>query len=382
MTEAAFWTAAVALVYAYLGYPALLALVARKGSRPAGAAPPPSVSVIVAAYNEQACIEAKVRNVLEHGYAGPLELIVVSDGSTDATEAIVDQARAAQPRLSLVRQRPRQGKNAALNAGARAARGEVLVFTDANAMLAPGALARLTAPFADGRVGLVSGQGFYAEAHAGATRVLTNAYVRYEQFLKEREAALGFVAAADGALYAMRRALYAELAPHEVHDLMHPIQVARAGGRSAFEPQAFTLEPPSVGGGSEFRRQLRIAAQGLRLLAQELPGLVRAGRLRVLWFLVSHRLLRWTSAAFLAALLVTSLRLADAHPLYRAALAGQAAFYATALAGAAAERLRIKTRLLAVPYYFCLVSAAGAGAFVQVARRRTFATWLPGGGRA
>lgn len=378
MMAAFFWTSGAMLVYVYLGYPLLLALRGRRRSLP-DRGDVPFVSVIVAAYNEEACIGEKVKNVLEHDYpADRLELLVVSDGSTDATEAIV--AGLAGPRVRLLSLPARQGKNMALNRAAREARGEVLVFTDANAMLAPGSLRRLVAPFADPAVGLVSGQGLYGEG-GHTTRVVTNAYVRYESFIKRREAALGFLAAADGALYAMRPALYAPLRRDQVHDLAHPIQVALAGARSAFVAEAVTVEPPSRGAASEFHRQVRIIAQGFRIFLTEAPRLLWHGRLLELWMLASHRLLRWISALFLVVALGTNLQLLGRHPVYALCLMGQSLFYGTALAGAVAERLGMPLRILAVPYYFCVVSAAGIRGFFHFLLGRGHATWLPAEGR-
>src|SRR5207237_612084 len=160
--------------------------------------------------------------------------------------------------------------------GVAAARGEVLVFTDANALFAPDAIARLAAPFADPRVGLVSGQGLYGAG--GDARVAASGYVRFEAALKAGESGLGFVASADGAIYALRRALYRDLAASEVNDLLHPIQVCLAGYRCRFDADAVTVEPPSRDGGQEFRRHVRIIAQGAYLLRRWLPALVRARR--------------------------------------------------------------------------------------------------------
>ena len=377
-----FWGATATVLYTYVGYPALLALLTRRraGARAGDDTAPPSVSIVVAAFNEETWIERKLENVLDHDYPPDLrEVIVVSDGSTDRTDAIV--GRFAHRGVQLFRQPRRTGKNAALNRGAAMARGDVLVFTDANALLAPGALRRLVAPFADPAVGLVSGQGLYGELGNDTARIVSNAYVRYESFLKQREAALGFVAAADGALYAMRRELYRELPAHWVHDLLHPIDVAMRGRLSRFEPDAFTVEPPSPDAGREFQRHIRIIAQGFVVLLAHIPRLVAAGRLGETWMLVSHRGLRWTSAVFLLAALVTNLALVREHSLYVLTLAAQVAFYGLAFAGAVAERLAIRVRLLAVPYYFCVVSAAGVGGFWRFLAGSGHTTWQPTGGR-
>jgi glycosyltransferase involved in cell wall biosynthesis len=374
----AFWAAAAVLAYTWVGYPALLRVLSRLARAPrGGSAARPSLSVIVAAYNEAGCVRAKIDGTLAQRYPGrKLEIIVVSDGSTDATDALVSAH--PDPRVRLIRQEPRAGKSPALNRGAGAARGEVLVFTDANAMFAPDALARLAGPFADPRVGLVSGQGVYGDT-AGDARVVSSGYVRYEAALKAGESALGFLASADGAIYAMRRDLYRDLAGAEVNDFLHPIQVALAGFVSRFDPHAYTIEPPSTDGGQEFRRHVRIVAQGMHLLRRWLPALVAARRWRAVWMLVSHRALRWLNAPALATLLAANVLALSQGPLYAIVLAGQAAFYALAVAGWLAERAGRGLGRLAIPYYFCLVSAAGVAGFARFVRGRAQAVWAPTG---
>jgi hypothetical protein len=373
-----FWLAVALLFYTWIGYPLLLRLLGARRRRPgARAAARPSLSVVVAAFNEAQWILRKIDGTLAQRYpARRLEVIVVSDGSTDGTDALV--SRHPDPRVRLVRQEPRAGKSAALNRGVAAARGDVLVFTDANALFGPDALARLAAPFADPRVGMVSGQGLYAAA-GGDARAVASGYVRYEALIRKGESALGFQASADGAIYALRRSLYRELRAIEVNDFLHPIQAALEGYESRFDPDAYTVEPPSSGGGQEFRRHVRIVAQGMHLLRRWLPPLVAARRWRAVWMLVSHRALRWTTMPALATALAANVALLDHGAFYGASLAGQAAFYALALAGCAAEHAGRGLGRLALPYYFCLVTAAGVAGFARFLRGGVQAVWAPAG---
>jgi cellulose synthase/poly-beta-1,6-N-acetylglucosamine synthase-like glycosyltransferase len=376
---AVFWASAAALAYTWLGYPALLRMLARRAApSPAKGSRAPDVSVIIAAFNEARCIAAKLDSTLgaQRYPAERLEAIVVSDGSTDATDALV--AAYADRRARLIRQEPRSGKSPALNRGVAAARGEVLVFTDANALFGPDAIARLAAPFADPEVGLVSGQGLYADAAADA-RVAASGYVRYEAAIKDGESALGFLASADGAIYAIRRSLYRDLAASQVNDLLHPIQAALAGYRCRFDGDAYTVEPPSGSGAQEFRRHVRIIAQGMHLLRCWLPALIRARRWRAVWMLASHRILRWASAFFLVGALLASAALHDRAPLYGLAFVTQLAFYALAAAGLAAERLGARLGALALPYFFCTVCLAGVAGFARFVRGGAEAVWSPAG---
>jgi hypothetical protein len=380
--ELALWLALSAVGYTYVGHPLLLhALVRRRRRRAGEGRARPRLSVIVAAYNEAGCIAEKLRSTLEQRYPWDrLEVIVVSDGSTDGTDDVV----AAHPdrRVRLLRQEQRAGKSVALNRGVAAARGEVLVFTDANALFAPGALAALAAPFDDPRVGVVSGQGLYAADVQADARAVSSSYVRYEAFLKSAESALGFVAGADGAIYALRRTLYRDLDGPEVNDLLHPIQAVLAGYGSRFEPSAVTVEPPSADGPQEFARHVRIVAQGVLIVRRWLPRLLAARRWRAAWLLVSHRVLRWATAPLLVIALGANAALLGARPLYTATLAAQLAFHALALAGLAGERSGLRLGRLALPYYFWVVSAAGLLGVARFLRSGAQATWAPTGAAA
>lgn len=393
--ELLFWGAVLLPAYAYVGYPAALALLARGAARhrrPATApAVTPTVSVLVAAFNEAACIADKIRSTLDQRYPhDALEIIVVSDGSTDGTDGVVRAQ--PDPRVRLFRQEPRAGKSSALNRAVRAARGEILIFTDANAIFAPDAIAHLVAAFADRRVGLVSGQGLYLPgagtstgspveglSAAGGTEAVSNGYVRYEAWLKSSEGGLGFVAGADGAIYALRRSLYRDLGPAEVNDLLHPIQVALAGLLSRMEPRAHTVEPPSRDAAQELRRHVRMIAQGVSLTRRWLPRLVAARRWRAVTLLLSHRVLRWLTAPCLAVALTANVAVLGRHPIYGLTVAAQVVFYGLALGGLVAERLGHRPRLLALPYFFCVVSAAGAAGVVRGLRGAAAAVWSPAG---
>lgn len=378
MLEVLFWLAVLVVAYPWLLYPALLAAAAGP-VRPPGPGRPrrwPLLSVVVAAHNEAGVIEAKLASALEAEYPPDrLEVIVVSDGSTDDTDARV--AACPDPRVRLIRQEPRAGKSSALNLGVAAARGDVLVFTDANALFEPAALARLAAAVAGPGVGLVSGQGLYGDGAGGGP--VGNGYAAWEAFLKLREAGLGFVAGADGAVYALRRELYRPLGPAEVNDLLHPIQAALAGWRCAFDPGARTREPASGGAGAELRRHVRIAAQGMALLRDRLPALVAARRWAAVWMLLSHRALRWAAAPALALALLANLGLAGSHPLYALTLAAQLAFHAVAAGALLAERRGRRPGRLAAAGYFWVIALAAVGGLLRYVRWGAEAVWSPRG---
>jgi cellulose synthase/poly-beta-1,6-N-acetylglucosamine synthase-like glycosyltransferase len=378
MAHIVFTLAVVALGYTWLGYPLILASLNRRARYALSRRGLwPRVSVIIAAFNEADSIVAKIDSTLRQRYpADRLEVIVVSDGSTDGTDEIV--RRHTDRRVRLLRQDPRAGKSMALNRGVAAASGDVLIFTDANALFAPAAIARLAAPFVSSEVGLVSGQGLYAAAAtAGDARAVANGYVRYEARIRTGEARLGFLAGADGAIYALRRSLYTELGPAQVNDLLHPIQAALAGFRCGFDPEAYTIEPPSDGAGQEFGRHVRIIAQGVHIVRDWLPRLVGARRWREAWMLASHRVLRWATAPLLVAALAANVVLVRKGVFWHATLAAQVGFYTLALAGFVAERLRLRIGALGLPYYFCVVAAAGVTGVVRFVRTGAQSVWAP-----
>jgi cellulose synthase/poly-beta-1,6-N-acetylglucosamine synthase-like glycosyltransferase len=363
------------LFYTYIGFPIVVRAVGyrrREDARPAEAVVLPTLTIVVAARNEERCIAAKVRSVLAQDYpADRLEVVIVSDASTDQTEPRVREID--DPRVRLLVQPCHSGKNSALNRAATLASGDVLVFTDANALLVPSALRRLAEPFADERVGLVSGRGLYRCGSDAAE--VANTYVRYETGLKRGESTLGCLAYADGALYAIRRELYRELPPSHVHDLVHPIQIALARRLSRFEPAACTLEPPAVDGRHEYARQVRMAAQGMRAVAIHLWPLLRAGRFCQAWLLLSHRVARWCTAPLLLAAFSANAALLTVTPMAALALLVQILFYALAAWGMLAERRGKRLGIARGPYYLCLVSMAAVAAVGELIRGRTYATW-------
>ncbi len=293
-----FWVGLSALGYVYLGYPLLLALFAhllRRRPQPGDGAF--FVSMIVAAHNEAEVIEAKLRNALDLDYSRDrLELIVVSDASDDGTDEIV----AKHQGVVLIRQEQRGGKSAALNRGAEAARGKILVFSDANSMFAPDALLRLTAPLADPRVGAVSGALHY---EADATGSGEGLYWRYEQMVKALESKCGRLVGANGAIYAIRRSLYPHLRPLDVNDFRVPYQALLEGMSVVLVPDAIAVEraAPTVGG--ELARKVRIMSRALPMFFRLLPSTLTAGRPFVAWQLVSHKLLREIQGVFFIAML-------------------------------------------------------------------------------
>ena len=372
---ALFIVCAAVVVYVYFGYPALIFVLAKLRPRPVRRAEiTPSLSLIVPVFNEERVIERKIRNSLDCDYPREqLEVLVVSDGSTDATADIV---RRHDVRLIEI---PRSGKAAALNAGAAAARGEILVFTDANVELHRDALRLLVRSFADETVGGVSGRKKFVTRSGGdATEVGESLYWRYEQWQKSLESAFGSIYAADGALYAVRRELYVPIAdPAQADDIAVSARVVLQGKRLILDPDAIAYEESPVEGADEFRRKVRVTNHSLCALFHLGGALWKSGFYSV--ELISHKLLRHLVPIFLVLLLLANLLLAR-RPLFAVALAAQIAFYALAATGALLRHSSLGTlKLFSVPYYFCLANAAALLGVGSILGGRRVHAWSPRG---
>jgi cellulose synthase/poly-beta-1,6-N-acetylglucosamine synthase-like glycosyltransferase len=360
-----FWLSAAIIVYVYAGYPLLLALWARVAGRrgrqetadasAAGdRASAPGISIVIAARNEAARLPARIRNLLESDYPGAArQIIVVSDGSTDGTEAALAPF-AAQVELVTI---PEGGKALALNAGVARARHEILVFADARQIFAPDTLRALVAPFADASIAGVSGELILgcepAGRRDGHERRASNApvlhdrraigdrrahlcstvadavgfYWRYEKHLRHLETQIGSMLGATGAVYALRRSCWTPLpAGTLLDDVLAPMRAVLRGGRVVFEPGARAFDWTAQDSEEEGRRKIRTLAGNFQILWLE-PRLLVPFANPVWVQYVSHKVGRLVVPYALVGLMTASIALAAVHPLYAAALAAQCAMY-------------------------------------------------------
>jgi cellulose synthase/poly-beta-1,6-N-acetylglucosamine synthase-like glycosyltransferase len=373
------WLSLGSLVFAYLGFPALLAVVAAFRRRRVCKRPiTPPVSLIIAAYNEEACIAERIENALETDYPREqLEILVASDGSTDKTDLIVE--RYADVGVRLLRL-PRRGKLAALNDTVREARGEVLVFSDANTVVERGALRALARNFADPSVGGVAGYtGYRIEAGSESSSRGENLYSRYDTWLKELESRSGNMVSANGGLYAIRRELYRATNDTAVtDDFMISTAVIEQGWRLVFEPAARAWEFAVPSADREFHRRVRIMTAGLRATALRwrLLNPRRYGFYSIVLF--THKVLRRLVPVSLLLLLAAAFALRNHGDLYWDALAAQTAFYGVAAVGLIARRTSVgKSKLLYVPFFFCMANAAALLSLLKFLRGHRVVSWEP-----
>jgi cellulose synthase/poly-beta-1,6-N-acetylglucosamine synthase-like glycosyltransferase len=352
-----FWASLAALAWTHALYPLTVALAARVRTRRIvlDDAYLPSVAVIVTAYNEESAIERRLENLRALDYPPELlELVVTSDASTDRTEELAEAAGARVIRNA------RGGKVAAQDAAVRATEADVVAFSDANATWAPDALRKLVRNFADPVVAYVCGR-LRLEAPDGSNK--EGVYWRYELVTREGESRLGSVTAGNGAVYALRRADYAEVDPRFGHDLALPYLVVQRGRRAVYEPEALAFERPTPTNESEYRRKVRmfehawlIVLRG-RMLRGQRPGYLLA--------LVSHRHLRYASGLLHGILLGSSLALFGHGAVYAVFLGLQVGLLAAALFGVGIAR------------YYVLITWATVVSLWNYVRRGVPATWAP-----
>jgi cellulose synthase/poly-beta-1,6-N-acetylglucosamine synthase-like glycosyltransferase len=360
-----FWFASIAVIYPYTIYPLLLRVLVtawpvRAAPRTAGSALP-SVTLIVSAYNEVNAIGQKLHNTLALDYpSASLQIIVASDASSDGTDEIVRQIAAAEPRLLLIRQNERRGKSAALNLAVAAARGEIIVFSDANAMYERSAIRELVAGFADPGVGYVVGAALYTDADGHAAAENESAYWRLELHLKRLESAFGCVVGGDGAIYAVRRGLYVNLRDDDISDFVNPMQVVAAGYRGVFVPAARCYESAGDTVAKEFRRKRRIVNRSWRAVRRYAARLSLGKHARFLFMLWSHKVLRWWALPLILLAWLANAALLERSWLYVCTWSLINLSLCAALLGALAGRgNRRPSRALSLAYYFYAINLAG-----------------------
>jgi cellulose synthase/poly-beta-1,6-N-acetylglucosamine synthase-like glycosyltransferase len=363
-----FWLSAILLAWTQALYGVLLAILARRGPGRAAAggdgaaAGEPVVSLIIAAYREEAVIADKVANALALDWPrGRLEIVVAVDGDVDATAE-----RAREAGADVVLELPRGGKMRAQDAGVRASRGALVAFSDANSQWEAGALRALVAAFGDPDVAYACGQVTFVN-EAGTNQ--EGVYWRYEMWLRERESALASITAGNGAIYAVRREDYVEYDPPMGHDLAFPFRMVKRGRRAVYVPAARATERmvPTITGEWERKRRMMNRAWQIVLISgiSDLRGYPPLYALMI----VSHRLLRYASPFLHVLALLTALALSRRR-LYRAAAAAQLALLAAAAAGG-----RIHARPLLIARYYVLTTASIAAGLADHLRHGTPAGW-------
>jgi poly-beta-1,6-N-acetyl-D-glucosamine synthase len=362
LLEWVFFVCSALVVYHYLLYPALVILLARGRPRTESStnhtpsAALPSVTVVIAAYNEERVIAQKLENTLALDYpAGRLQVIVAAHGSSDST---ADLARRFEARGVTVLHDPvRRGKTAALNRAVAAATSEIVVFSDANNHFNADALQHLVRHFADPQVGGVCGlKQIYASTDRESA-VGDGLYWKYESAIKIAESRLGSITTADGEIFAIRRALYRTLDKSLINDdTAITFELVRNRYRVLYEPAARSYEHASIRIEDDFNVKVRMVSGGFQTLSRYRSFLIPPRR-AFAWAFLSHKVLRWLAPEFLVLMLVCSTLLVT-QPLFQVLLLAQAGFYALAWLGWRRRALGVMPIAIYVPFYFCAMNLA------------------------
>ena len=371
---AIFWLAVFLLFYVYAGYPLLLALIGLlvRGKRPERGYYP-KVSVLIAAYNEEAAIAEKIKQTLALEYPkDSLEVLVLSDCSTDQTDEIVKSY--PDSRVRLVRMAERRGKTSAQNFGIREAQGDVVVFSDATAIYHPKALAYLATNYQDPKVGAVSGRYKYFDPEdQSPTGLGSSAFWNYENMIKMMQSKIQTITGCCGCIYSVRKTAYTDLPDDIISDLVQPLQVIRKGYKVLFEDRALAYEETTKSTREEFSMRVRVvtrAMRGLLSVSDVLKPWKFAWPAFQLW---SHKVLRWMVPLFLVTIFISNLFLLDSQ-LFRALMVAQLAFYAAAILNVVLPLHRV-WKPLGIPLFFCTLNAAALVSMFEICRGRKYVTW-------
>ncbi|HVF89194.1 MAG TPA: glycosyltransferase family 2 protein [Blastocatellia bacterium] len=377
LAEAIFILSLALAAYTYAGYPVVLFALGRLlGRAPRKRDITPRVSVIIAAYNEEADIAEKLENTLALDYPREkLEIIVASDCSSDRTDEIVT---GFGDRGVILHRRPeRLGKTSAQNHAVGVSTGEVLLFSDATTMYEPDTLRKIVRSFADTEVGCVTGNVVYVDRASTAVGRGLRSYWGYEFFLKQNESLLCSLIGVCGCLYAVRRSAYVRLAQDMSSDFVIASEIYLQGLRSVYDPEAVSSEDTNNRAKDEFRMRVRIIEQTMSALHRysEVLNPLRHGLYA--FQMISHKVMRYAVPVLMALIFVSNIFLIGSGSLYDYAFAGQAVFYAAALAGWAGDGFGLKLGPLAIPYYFVLSNVAVIFAFVKFVRGEAHVVWQP-----
>lgn len=379
---ATFLVSLFAILFAYVGYPAILWLASRfvrPGARGGGAGQStqlPSVTMIISAYNEERVIGEKIANTLSLDYPRELmEIVIVSDGSSDRTGEIVLEF--ANKGVVLRHFEGRIGKTACLNRALPLAAGEIIVFSDANSAYDKGALRALLRPFQDSTVGFVTGWTRYGTGEDISAADSLGLYSKLELITKELESRLGSCIGADGAIFAIRKELYLPLKDYDINDFVIPLSINQQGYRGVLQREAICFEKDAGSSTGEFHRQVRITNRTIRAIMnyRQLLNPFKFGVLSLQ--LLSHKVCKFLVPLFMVALFLSNVFLAERWNFFLMTLIAQGIFYSVAGAAALVLKAGLLSRIAEAARTFVVVNAAIALAWIKYFQGEMYTTWSP-----
>lgn len=377
ISETIFWISAVALFYAYIGYPLLVYFISRLFPKQIERAEfEPFVTVLITAYNEEKALRGKLENTLEIDYPKEkLEILVASDCSSDKTDEIVKEFAAKNVKLH--RQTERLGKTMAQNAAVEKATGEIVLFSDATTMYKRDVLGAILPNFADQTVGCVAGKLVYIDESHSPVGKGAKSYWNYETFLKEVESRACSLIGVSGCLYAVRKSAYQPMYAEACSDFLICTILYRQGLRSVYEPNAVCTEETNRQTDKEMRMRVRVISQTFTDLWRNRSMLnpVKIGFYAI--ELISHKVIRYAVPLFLILMFFSSMILAFTSTIWVIIFALNIGFYTAAVFGLILEKIEKPVRMLAIPLYFVLTNLASLIGFYKFLRGERYAFWEP-----
>lgn len=352
-----FWTAFFLIIYCYFGYPLILTILGlwRRG-RVDQAEITPNASLLILAYNEEGIIGEKIENSLSLDYPQDKLEVVVASESTDRTDEIVKKY--AKRGVILYSFKKREGKQVTIHRVVPFLKGEIVIFSDANALYQKNAIRKLVRNFNDPKVGCVSGQLKYVDSQKTSIGKTEGLYWKYEVFIKKLESRINSVLGANGSMYAIRKSLYFPISRYRGDDFEIPITIAQREYKVVFDAEAISFEKGSVRTSEEFRRKVRIIAWVWKSALILLKNSLKSFNGLLIFQLISHKVFRWLVPMFLALLFISNIFLTSFF-FYKALLLVQFGFYLLGFLGYVEDqRGRRGNKIINVVYYFCMVNLA------------------------
>ena len=369
-----FWVSIVTIIYTYIGYPLLLFLISKFAKRPVDKKPIlPTVTILIAAYNEEKVIEQRIRNCLALDYPkDKLEVLVTSDGSTDRTNEIVRQF--SKQGVKLINSPTRKGKAHALNLAIAQAKGEIVVFADARQVYDKDAIKELVANFNDRQVGAVSGELHLLDGTKTPIGEGVRTYWEYEKFLRKRESMIHSSIGTTGAIYAIRKELFTTIPENTIlDDFIIPMRIVQKGFRVIFDSSAKAYDRAFSKARQEFTRKVRTLAGNLQAFLL-IRNMFNPFQCKIALQLISHKLLRLVVPYLLMIVFIINFFLIS-QPLYKFIFALQLLFYASALVGLFSQNSKYNHKICKLCYTFSLLNLAVVVGCWRFIRNKQSSAW-------
>ncbi len=379
-----FWLSIITIFYTYIGYPLVLyvySIFKRNNYKNPDMSFFPGVTLLISAYNEENAIEDKIINSLSLNYpADLLEVVVVSDGSNDKTNEIVNKY--ADKGVMLRHYEGRIGKTACLNKAVPLSKGDIVIFSDANSIYEKDAIKHLVKNFAEKNIGFVTGYTKYKlNNFKDSDQIIgsVNIYTKFEILIKNLESKIGSCVGADGAIFAIRKRLYVALEDHDINDFVIPLKIIKQGFRGIIENKAFCFENIARDRKGEFNRQARITNRTLRAIFTH-RELLNPFKYSIFAFeLISHKLLKFIVPFLLLLIFILNVALVlnQQADIYLLTLLFQIIFYVLALLKNIKTRFDLLSKIGFYCNAFVMVNIAVIVGWLKYVKGETYTTWNP-----